>query len=230
MTKLRRFTKALLILVFICGTSKTYAQETQTLTQEKLDVFSAIYPILDNAQKVYTPSGKYDQIQSWGLDGDNDCYYWFYSYAGTMEPGKENEKYTGYDKVWVDFSKIKYVSSGTTNFGYKCIVLYGESESIKYQISNFDDYGNRRGMGDFNFVSEITLPIDSEELVSQFSSLAKLCKQERESKPTEFPGLTPPQNNYSTYEEPWIMKEEAPLVVGLVGGGVIALILLLLMD
>jgi hypothetical protein len=229
MKKLKRFTKALLILAFTCGTSKTYAQETPTLTQEKLNVFSAIYPILDNAQKVYTPSGKYNQIQSWGLDRDNDCYYWFYSYSGTMVAGKENEKYTGERKVWVDFSKIKYVSSGTTNFGYKSVVLYGESESIKYQTSNFDDYGNRRGMGDFNYASEITLPIDSKELVSQFSSLAKLCKQERESKPTEFPGLTPPVNNYSTYEEPWIMKDEAPLIIGLAGGGIVVALLLLLL-
>lgn len=229
MKKLKKFTKALLILFFICGTSKTYAQETRTLTQEKLNVFSAIYPILNNAQKVYTPSGKYNQIQSWGLDGDNNCYYWFYSYAGTMEAGKENGKYTGDRKVWVDFSKIKYVSSGTTNFGYKSVVLYGESESIKFQTSNFDDYGNRRGMGDFNYANEITLPIDSKELVSQFSSLAKLCKQERESKPTEFPGLTPPKNNYSTYEEPWIMKDEAPLIIGLAGGGIVVALLLLLL-
>lgn len=41
--------------------------------------------------------------------------------------------------------------------------------------------------------------------------------------------LTPQQNNSPTSYEPWIMKEEAPLVIGLIGGGLVVAILLLLM-
>lgn len=188
--------KYLLLLIFLNVSANTYGQEAKTFDQKRIEIFGEIYPILNKAQKVYTKSGKFNQIHTWGISPNNESYYWFSSFEGVAESGKETAKFIGYQKTWVDFSKIKYVRSGNTNFGYNCIILTGEPESIKYQTSNFDDYGNRNGMGDFEFVNEITLPIDNDDLAEHFNALAKLCNQERENNPGKFAGLNPPKIVY----------------------------------
>lgn len=231
MRSLNKITKALLIAISINIIFNVQAQETKTFDQKRMEIFSKIYPILDNAQKVYTNSGKFNQIQNWGTDANNKSYYWFYTFEGVAESGKESAKYVGYQKTWVDFSKINYVRSGVTNYGYNCIIINGEAESIKYQTSYFDDYGNRNGMNDFIFLNQITLPIDNEELVDHFNSMAQLTNEERKTNPEKFSGLNPKIEVYQKTQEDYDRQRKQNIKDGLwytaVIGGSVSVVLLL---
>lgn len=171
-------------LITICLLIATaFTTNAQDRNQKIVEIKNGIIDILENAKNTYSENGAYQRITSFKFDSNNDCLLTYYTFDLPIYPGTdERRKDVGWHKVTIDFSKVKYVGNlKKTNYGYIAIPIScffgGEGEkAIKSQYSVRDQFGNNnQDGGTINYIGQITIPIDSEELVALLKEYKNIC-------------------------------------------------------
>lgn len=174
--------KKLLTICLLLAT--TFSTNAQNRNQKIVEIKNGIIDILENAKNTYMENGAYQRVTDFKFDTNNDCLLTYFTFSAPVFPGtNEQIKNVGWRKVTLDFSKIKYIGNPKkTNYGFIAIPIYslwaGEGEkAIECQSSTLDvnGYSYYQDGGDTDYVGQITIPIDSMELVTWLKEYKNIC-------------------------------------------------------
>jgi hypothetical protein len=151
--------KLITICLLISATCIVKAQKS--LDRLKLEIGIE----LSKGEKVYTPNGSYNRIYFNKFIGDNIIQV--HQFPDIIRPGERET--SDAVSVTIDMTKVTGVFSNTTNFGYKCIEIIGESNAIKIQYKYKGDYK----WSDIEYKKQIALASDNKELIQLLKEYAK---------------------------------------------------------
>lgn len=153
--------KKLITVCLLMATTLTIKAQGN-LTQLKSDIIDE----LDKEEKVYTPSGSYNRIFYYKFIGDNLLQV--RQFSGIIRSGERET--SDVISITIDMTKVTGVFSNKTNFGYKCIVMYGGDYVFNIQYKNEGEYE----WSDIEYKTEITLASDNKELIRLFQEWSQL--------------------------------------------------------
>jgi len=152
--------KLITICLLMALTMTIKAQEN--LTQLKSDIIDE----LDKEEKVYTDNGSYNRIFYYKFIDENLLQV--RQFSGVIRSG---ERESGdVISITIDMTKVTGVFSNKTNFGYKCLVLYGGEYVFNIQYK----YQDEQDWTDIEYKTEITLATDNKELMRLFKEWSEL--------------------------------------------------------
>lgn len=152
--------KLVTICLLMALTMTIKAQEN--LTQLKSDIIDE----LDKEEKVYTDNGSYNRIFYYKFIDENLLQV--RQFSGVIRSG---ERESGdVISITIDMTKVTGVFSNKTNFGYKCLVLYGGEYVFNIQYK----YQDEQDWTDIEYKTEITLATDNKELMRLFKEWSEL--------------------------------------------------------
>jgi hypothetical protein len=195
--------KNFLLVVFCFACYGTLIAQNKT-TRLKYDIERDIWKILFEKEKTYMKDGRYNVVYFSRVD-DRPGYSLFQCYDAPVKPGEESSRDAGWQKIWIDFSKVKFVQFTKTRYGYDCIYIYSKPYGIVSQRSRYISYANsttqyNRGAGDAEYLEEISLPIGNQSLKGLFTEYAAACKVEYDKNTAAYPIMKLPEKQ-KTKEE-----------------------------